>query len=78
MAAHFGRVPFASPSALSFVTGAAATRPLLWVPQNVRSDRTLRHSSVGAQVTSPSFVGIMFSSTMMDDTAGAARLFAAA
>ena len=78
MAAQFGRAPLASLPALALVTGAAVARPILRLPRNVRSDRTLRRSSVGAQVLSPSFVGILCYSSMADDTAGAARLFAAA
>ena len=77
MAAQFGQAPLASPPALALVTGAAAARPLLRVPHNVRSNRTLRRSYVGSQVLSPSFVGIMCSSAMAEDTAGAAQLFAA-
>ena len=77
MAAQFGRAPLASPPVLSLVIGAADARTLLWAPCNVRSNRTLRRSSVGAQVLSPSFVGIMCSFAMVDYTASAARLFAA-
>ena len=78
MAAQFGWAPLTSPLALSLVTGAAAAIPLIRAPRKVRSNRTLRRSSVGAQVPYPSFVEILCSSAMADNTAGAARLFAAA
>ena len=78
MVAQFGQAPLTSLPALALVTGAAAARPLLWAPCNVRSDRMLHRSSVGARVPSPPFVGILCSSAMADDTAGAERLFAAA
>ena len=78
MAAQFGRAPLTSLPTLALVTGAAVARPLLQLPRNVRSNRTLRLSSVGARVQYPSFVGIMCSSSMADNTAGAARLFVAA
>ena len=75
MVAQFRRLPLASPPAPAFGTGAAAARPLLRAPHNVRSDRTLRHSSAGARVPYLSLVGLLCSSTMADDTAGATRLF---
>ena len=78
MADQFGRAPLASPPELALGTGASATIPLLRAPRNVRSNRKLSRSSVGARVLSLSFVGILCSSAMADDTAGAARLFAAA
>ena len=78
MAAQFGRAPLTSLPTMALVTGAAVARPLLQLPRNVRSNRTLRLSSVGARVQYPSFVGIMCSSSMADNTAGAARIFAAA
>ena len=78
MADQFGRAPLASPPALALVTGATAAIPLIRAPHKVISDRTQRRSYVGAQVPSPSFVGVLCSSAMADNTAGAARLFAAA
>ena len=78
MEAQFGRAPLASPPALALVAGAGADRPLIRAPNNVRSDRTLRRSSVDSRIPFPSFVEILCSSAMADNTADAARLFAVA
>ena len=74
----FGRAPIASPPAPSLRTSAAAARPILRAPHNMRSNGTLRRSSAGARFPFPFFVGILCSSAMADDTAGTALLFAAA
>ena len=74
MAAH---ALLASLLALALVTGAALARPLLQAPCNVRLDGTLRRSSAGARVPSPSSVGRWSYFTMAEDVAGASLLFAA-
>ena len=78
MASQFRRAPLVSPPVPALGTGTTAARPLLRAPRNMRSDGTLRRSSAGARVPSLSFVGILCSSAMVDDSAGAARLFTAA
>ena len=77
MASQFGWAPLASLLVPDLRTGAAAARPLLWAPCNVRSDGTIRRSSVGARVLSLSFVGLLCSSVMADNAADTARLFSA-
>ena len=78
MASKLGRALLASLPAPAIGTGDAVARPLLWDPHNEHSDRTLRRSSKGARVLSPSFVGLLCSSMMTDNTACAARIFTTA
>ena len=77
MTSQFGQELIAPSPALALWTGTAATKPLLWVPHNVRYNGKICCSSAGAQVPSPLFVGVIWASAMaavVDDTA---RFFAA-
>ena len=78
MTSQFGQELIAPSPALALWTGTAATKPLLWVPHNVRYNGKICCSSAGAQVPSPLFVRVPQYSAMAAADAGAARLFAAA
>ena len=75
MAAQFGWAPLASPLDPDFDTSAAAARPILRAPNNVRSYGTLYRSSAGARVLSPYFVGRLAHFTIVAGAAATAFPF---
>ena len=78
IADQFGRSPLGSLPRSAFWNNAAAAKPPLRAPYNLRSDRPPRCSSWGARVLYPLFVGVLWASLMADAVASAACLFSAA